>query len=195
MLTRLILIRHGETDYSLRKRYCGITDRDLNNRGRLQAHELYSRLQNHRIDNVYSSDSKRALNFAKIVFDNPPIETMTELREMDFGIFEGLTHEELMERYRETYTQWIDNPLGVAIPKGEVFIDFKNRVENILTKIILLNKDKTVAVVTHAGPIKIIVGSVLDTKDIWEVRPELASVSIIDFTGSKPALSLSNAGL
>ena len=99
MATRLILIRHGETDYSTEKRYCGLTDVCLNKRGIEQAEGLCQKLGEEDVDKVYSSDLRRASEFAKIVFKNKEIEPAPEFREINFGIFEGLTYEEIMARY------------------------------------------------------------------------------------------------
>jgi broad specificity phosphatase PhoE len=173
--TRLILIRHGETDYSLEKRYCSFTDVALNDKGIEQAESLCQKLASEKIDRIYSSDSKRTKEFAKIVFNNRPLEVVSELKEMNFGIFEGLTHEEIMERYAEIYKKWLGDPFKTAIPKGDTLIDFKERIEKILKRIVSLNKDKTLAIVTHAGPIKIIIGNIRKSKNIWDINPELGS--------------------
>lgn len=173
MSTRLILIRHGETDWSAQKRYCGVADVDLNERGRTQAIGLSKRLKGEDVHKVYSSDLKRALRFAGIVFNGISIERIQELREMRFGVFEGLTYEELMQKHPEVYAKWLNNPFEVDIPEGEEWKGFEGRVKSALDRIISLNKGRTVAVVTHAGPIKVIMG--------WEIQPALASFKIMDF--------------
>ena len=175
MATRLILIRHGETDYSLERRYCGLTDAPLNEKGVEQAEELCRRLNGEGVDRVYSSDSRRALEFARMVFTNKKIEAAPEFREMNFGVFEGLTYEEIMERHVEIYKKWLKDPLETVIPEGNSLVDFKERIEKALEKIVRVNRDKTLAIVTHAGPIKIIMGNIMKSKNIWEINPRLGS--------------------
>lgn len=175
MPTRLILIRHGETDWSLEKRYCGLTDACLNKKGIEQAGELCKRLEKESIDRVYTSDLKRALEFARILFKDKEIEVIPELKEMNFGIFEGLTHEDIMEMHAEIYKKWLRDPSKTAIPKGDSLIDFKERIERALARLISLNKDKTLAIVTHAGPIKIIMSKIMKSKNVWGINPELGS--------------------
>ncbi|MBU1852990.1 MAG: histidine phosphatase family protein [Candidatus Omnitrophica bacterium] len=192
MPTRIVLIRHGETDYSLEKRYCGFKDVGLNNKGREQARGLYRRLRNMRVDRVYSSDSMRALHFAEIAFEGLHIETAPELREMNFGVFEGLTHEEIMGRYPEIYARWLSDPFCASIPEGDTLGDLEKRVRDALAKIISINKDKIAAVVTHAGPIKIIVGNILKTKDIWTIKPDLGSITTVEFKDNKGEIRLFN---
>lgn len=175
MSTRLILIRHGETDYSLDRRYCGFTDVCLNKRGIKQAEELCQRLSREKIDKVYSSDLKRTREFASIIFKDREIEIIPELREMDFGIFEGLRHEEIMKTHADVYKKWLRDPLNTLIPKGDSLVDFKERIEEVVERIVSLNKDKILAIVTHAGPIKVIMNNITKSENIWGINPELGS--------------------
>ena len=192
MSTRIILIRHGETDYSSGKRYCGITDADLNDKGITQAQRLCQRLDREKIDKVYSSDSKRAFNFARIIFKDLSIESLPGLREINFGIFEGLGHEEILEKHPDVYAEWLKKPFDSAIPEGDSLVNFKKRVEGLFREIVSLNKGKTAAMVTHGGPIRIIIGSILDSKNIWDKMPGLASLSIVEFKNDTGKVLLFN---
>lgn len=180
MATRIILIRHGQTVFNLKKIYCSFTDIGLNKSGIKQAEKLRARLTKENIHRVYSSDLKRAFQFAKIVFRGLAIEKSAELREIDFGIFEGLTHSQLLKIYPKLYRAWLNDPFNTVIPNGERFYDFRDRIKMFVKKIITANKNKTVALVTHAGPIKIIISDILKTKNIWKINVEPGSVKIIN---------------
>lgn len=193
MSTRLILIRHGETDWNKKKLYLSFTDIELNENGKIQARELYKRLRKEKIRRIYSSDYRRAKNFADIVFKGLRIEDMSSLREMDFGVFEGLTHQKVMRKFSPIYKKWLKNPDNVSIPGGENLKNFRKRVRGALKQILALNRNGSVAVITHAGPIKIIVSDVLRSKDTWNIRIDLASMSIIEFKkNKKPLICLLN---
>ncbi|MFH0839374.1 MAG: histidine phosphatase family protein, partial [Candidatus Omnitrophota bacterium] len=155
-MTRLLLIRHGETKYNLNRCYCGLSDPPLNASGISQAESLSGQLKDFDIALVYSSDLKRTMQTAEIVFPVHQIKTMPEFREFNFGVFEGLNYTEIAEKYPGFYHDWLINPLHVSIPKGERFTDFKNRVNNALSLVISLNRNKTIALVTHSGPIRLI---------------------------------------
>ena len=103
MPTKLILIRHGETDGTYQKRYCGVTDLPLNKMGIEQVENASRNLKKEKIDKVYSSDMKRTIQSANIVFKDKDIEKLSSLREMNFGIFEGLTYEEIMKKHSDSY--------------------------------------------------------------------------------------------
>lgn len=181
MQTRIILIRHGQTKANLEKRYIGVTESCLTSYGRYQAKSLKKRIAKEKVDKVFVSPSKRAFDFSKIVFTGSERQVLTGLREMDFGIFEGLTHSQVIEEYPQVYDKWLKNPKRFNIPKAELFSDFKARVLRALKKIICENAGCTVAIVTHGGPIRIILGKVLKLNNLWEIMPHLASISIIEF--------------
>jgi len=84
---------------------------------------------NLKVDKVYSSDLKRALETAKIVFQNKSIELNSDFREMNFGIFEGLNYQEIIQKYPQIYIRWIDEPLNIRLPKGEGLVDLFGRVK------------------------------------------------------------------
>ena len=194
MSTKVILIRHGETDWSYQKRYCGFTDIDLNEKGRQQARELLKRLSKEKIHKVYSSDMKRTLQFAEIVFKDVPVKEMVNLREMNFGIFEGLIYKDIMEKYPQIYGKWLERPLDIAIPQGESLNSMARRVRKALRRILSHNRNKIVAVFTHAGPIRVILCDILkvDLKEIWQIEQELASISIIEFVEGRGKVHLLN---
>jgi broad specificity phosphatase PhoE len=152
---------------------------------------LAARLKDTKIDKVYSSDLMRARQTAKIIFEGRPIEEMADLREMNFGIFERLKYEQLIEKYPELYRSWIDNPEKVITPNGEGLRGLSNRVEERLSAIICRNEGKRAAVVTHGGPIRIVLCKALklDLKMFWQIEQQLCALNIIDYDeGSPPSV-------
>ncbi|MCX5705871.1 MAG: histidine phosphatase family protein [Candidatus Omnitrophica bacterium] len=185
MPTKLILIRHGETDFNRKKRYSGFANIPLNSKGKRQAGELHKRLKKEKIHKIYVSDRKRAIESAGIAFKDREIELISELREMHFGIFEGLTYKEIMKKHPKIYSRWLKDPFCVNIPRGEALVDFRKRVVKALKNIIAKNKNKTVAVVCHGGPISIFVNHILKSRDFWKYIPKSASLSIIEHKRGK----------
>lgn len=192
MATKLILIRHGATDWNLKKRYCGLVDIGLNETGEAQARCLHKRLKKELIHKIYSSDRKRALQTAKIIFKGMEIQKMPGLEEMDFGCFEGLTYSETMKKFKRIYKKWLKDPFGITIPEGENLEDFKKRVIRTIKNIILINKNKTVAIVSHGGPLGIFLNYILESMDFWKQIPASASLSILECTNGKLKIKLLN---
>jgi len=137
---------------------------------------------------------KRTLQFAKIVFKDLPAEQLLDLREMNFGIFEGLTYQDIMEKYPRIYRNWLENPLDIIIPRGEGLNSMARRVRKALRRIIFHNSNKTVAVFTHGGPIRVILCDILglDLKEVWKIEQELANISIIEFVEGRGKVHLLN---
>jgi len=183
-MTRLILIRHGETDFNLQNRYCGFSDPPLNSKGIEQSEKLAAELEAIGVDKVYASDLKRAYETAAIIFKGNSIEKTENFREMNFGIFEGLKYEEIVQRYSKFYRDWIDNPLKVQIPKGEGVRDLSKRVKGRLYSIISRYKDRTIAVVTHGGPIRVILCDALKygLDMFWQIEQNIGALNIIEYS-------------
>lgn len=192
-MTRLLLIRHGETDYNLNRRYCGFSNPPLNVSGVSQVESLAKQLKDFDIAAVYSSDLLRAAQTAEILFSGHQIKTMPDFREFNFGVFEGLNHTEITNKYSGLYHNWLVDPLHVSIPKGEKFTDFKNRVDSALSLVISLNRNKVIALVTHSGPIRLILCRVLGYgfEKFWEFNHDNAAFSIIDYPESSAAKAVS----
>ena len=107
MVTQLVLIRHGITEWNKDARYCGYKDVSLSSQGKAQAERLASALKSFEFHRIYSSDRKRALQTSRIIFNGAKIIKVEALREINFGCLEGLTHEEIMKKYADAYEKWL----------------------------------------------------------------------------------------
>ena len=152
-MATLLLSRHGETDWNRSHRWQGFTGPPLNETGRRQARELAARL--HRIDAIYSSDSERARETAEIVAARLglPVTQDRRLREVNFGEWEGLTRQEINERYAGAFSRW--DACELAEPAGgESDAAMAERVLHALSEIAERHGDDRVLVVTSGGPIR-----------------------------------------
>ena len=189
-MDKLILIRHGQTDYTQDKRYCGHTNIPLNKDGRRQVRRLRSKLKKIKIDKVYSSDLRRAVQTAKLLFRGKRVLKQKALREFDFGIFCGLTYKEVERLYPNIYDRWIKKPGSIKIPEGEDMRNFIQRVTAGLTKIASQNKKKTVAIVSHGGVIRIMLIKILKLglDRFWDIEQRAAALNIIEYTDKEPKI-------
>ena len=181
MPTKVILIRHGQTDWNRERRYQGSADIPLNDSGREAARKLKWWVSGRKIDRVFTSDRKRASEFARIAFEGFSIEEDQSFREMGFGVFEGLVYEEAMRKFSGQYSSWIADPVNTAIPGAEAFFDFRRRVLGSFDRIIQENDGSTIAIVTHAGPIRVILNRIMKKKSIWDLKTDSGSIHIIEF--------------
>jgi broad specificity phosphatase PhoE len=103
---------------------------------------------------------------------------------MNFGIFEGLKYEEIIEKYPKRYKDWTDNPIKVKIPEGETLESLSKRVREGLSLILSQHKDSEIALVTHGGPIRIILCDALryDLEMFWQIEQEVCALNILDYS-------------
>ena len=192
MGTKIILIRHGQTDGNAKKQYCGMLDLELNENGRLQAEKLSCRLEKDGIHRIYASDRKRAIQSARIIFKGRRINKIAELREINFGIFEGKSHQEIQESNADIYEKWLNDPYNAVVPESESLLDFQERVTRALEKIVLANSNETAAIVCHGGTISIILSRISGSRNFWELIPGSASLNIIEYVNNKVKITLFN---
>ncbi len=191
-MTRLILIRHGVTRWNKERRYCGHKDIGLSNEGKSQIKLLSNRLNAVRFDKVYCSNRKRAMQTARMLFKQTKIIPDRGLREINFGVLEGLKHEEIMQKYAGTYKKWLKDSFKNNVPKAEPMKAFKKRVENVIWNIIRCNSGKTIAVVCHGGVIGIFVNGILKNRNFWRCVPSPASITMVEYEKENPRLKKFN---
>ena len=186
-MTTLVLIRHGESQANRRSIFAGQIDPDLEERGVQQA-ELTAKFvsENFKIDKIYSSDLKRAFRTGESLAELTGLEIIPkkELREIDGGLWEGESFDKLNEISPKEYQLWCDNIGEFQGVQGESMEALKCRIMDALTGIATENHGKTIAITTHATPIRVAVTHILHRslskmKDIpWATN---ASVTVLNF--------------
>ena len=186
---RLILVRHGETEGESSIRYHGRTDVVLSELGRAQmrlaGRAIETRHSAKHFAHVFSSPLVRASEGARIVAgDSAPHVTIDEFAEVHFGLFEGLTADEIRQRYPDEFARWNADRLAptYTYPAGESRADFTNRVEHGLERVLTLwtPRDDDALLVAHRGVIRAIVRKLTRQEPIVE----LGSIHILRFDGS-----------
>lgn len=168
MACRLILIRHGESALGAEHRYAGHSNTPLTSKGRLQVVRLRRRFARYRVHQIYSSDLPRCRETAEILVPGRDIIISRRLRELDFGAWEGQTYEELMGRAPTRYSRWLRDPYSVTPPRGETLHHLAKRVRSMVGALARRHANQTLALVTHGGPIRILLCT--DPKDFWSVH-------------------------
>lgn len=182
---RWFLVRHGETEWNRAGRAQGHSDPPLNDTGRVQVRRVAARLAGTGFEAAYASDLRRAVETARAIVPGPvpPLLTLTELREKNFGEWEGLTYREVSDRYPDLYDRlFLDEPT-FAPPGGESDRDFLRRAERAveLIKHRTPGRDGNVLVVAHGGTLRAVIVTLLGMKSaaMWRFRLANAGVSIV----------------
>ncbi len=155
-MTRLLLVRHGETDWNREQRFQGHADPPLNQTGRAQAVDLSVALAAEPLAAVYSSPLYRALETAEIVAATHGQEPVTvdALMEVDVGAWQGLTRAEIEERYPDEFARWLNHVDGFGFADGESHEQLGARVIPALLGLAATHPGERILAVTHGGPIR-----------------------------------------
>lgn len=164
MTRRLILLRHGQTEWNAISRAQGHADIDLDEVGRAQATAVAPTMRAYRPVRLWSSDLQRAVRTAEVVSAEVglPVTLDPRLREYDLGDRQGLTTTEFSEKFPAEYDAWVHGREQPAVPGAEVSADVQARVRPALRECLdALADGETGIVVTHGGTLKVAVMDLL----------------------------------
>jgi len=180
---KLIIIRHGESQWNPVGRYQGILDPELTERGRAQAVALAKALQREGITCLYSSPLKRTLQTAKVISEhlNVPLYEESRIIEIDHGKWSGMLVEEVREKFPEEFEMWMREPHKVRFEGGESLEDVFRRVKDFLSYVRREHEGETVGVISHTVPIRCMYCALLDLdlSKFWSFGCDNASYSVV----------------
>ena len=189
LVTTLLLVRHGETDWNRDGRWQGHSDTHLNDAGREQAARLAAELDG--VDVIYSSDLARARETAEIVAERVelPVHVDERLRERSFGAWEGKTGPEIETEFASAHAQWRAG--GPGADDAEPFAAFAARVESFLAEVLERHPDETVLIVAHGGSIRVMHARAkgLDYVRDHRLIPGVANCSVARYAGQDGKLT------
>ena len=195
--TRLYLVRHGEITTSNEWRYVGHMDVELTETGISQMERVGQRLKGEKIDVLLSSDLKRTRRGAEIIgslFNLMPAAER-DFREVNLGRWEGLTRDEIVERFPKEFEERAAHLTEYRIEGGESFADLQKRVINRLTAVLDAYQGKTILMVAHGGVNRVILTHVLgmDLCNLTRIDQEYGCLNIIDYFDGMPVVRLMNS--
>ncbi len=179
-MIRLYLIRHGETEWNTVKRFQGWTDIELSSRGIEQARLLSERFRNIKLDEIYSSPLKRAVKTAEPIAEKKGLELKTSeyFKEINFGIWEGKTRDELSALYGAEFDDFLIHPEAHTFPGDGSFDAVTERIKKGLNMVLDAKDNISVAIVSHGGIIRLIVKYLLDIEGEWYNKTWIDNTSI-----------------
>ena len=186
-ITRLYLVRHGETLANREYRYIGTRDDPLSAHGQTQALQLAEALSGLPITAVYSSPLQRTYYTALPIAASHSLEVqrVDELRECNFGTWEGLSRAEVLERSPEDsqrLREWEHNT-SIAPPGGESFEALQQRVLTAVERVSQAHPDQAIVLVSHVGPIKVLLSAALGAplSSAFRIFLDPATISVVDW--------------
>lgn len=183
---RMIIVRHGESEWNLISRYQGQADTALSELGLRQAEALAQHLSDHHFDALYSSPLKRALHTAEAIARLHPDMTILRddaLMEIHHGEWQGKYANEVTAQYSDGLREWREHPMRSQMPGGESFSNVLKRTLNFKERVYAAHPDSTILVSTHDIIIKVLIADVLQMNMdyincIWISN---ATISVIEY--------------
>lgn len=200
MVTTLYLIRHGATEGSENFRYKGSLDVPLSEEGMRQVEKTARLLRSMKAElkAVYCSDLSRAVRSAEIVSGNldgsPKPVVVPEFRERGFGLWEGMSFEEICRRYPSEFQAWASDPLRFSPPGGESTLQVAGRAIPALDKTLAAHGGESFAVVAHGGVNRVMLCNFMGMplENIFRIEQDFAAINIIEINNDYPIVKLIN---
>ncbi|MBY0357546.1 MAG: histidine phosphatase family protein [Candidatus Obscuribacterales bacterium] len=193
MTINLYLLRHGETEFSKGGGFCGNTDIALTESGKQMAEQFADAYDKFPWQDIYCSPSKRAVDTALPLATRLGLELKKRdgLKEIDYGEWEGLTLEYVLEHQGAEYAKWESEPGWNSPPGGETAYEIASRAMRVISEVIETHKKGNVLVVSHKATIRIIICNLLGI-ELGRYRDRIdipaASLSLLKFSEHGPML-------
>jgi broad specificity phosphatase PhoE len=185
-MTTVYLVRHGQTAWNREEVFRGRGDIPLNETGRKEALLTGQYLRRVVVNSVYSSPLSRAVVTAETIahYQDRKVQILDGLIDIDFGQWQGISHEEVREKYGELYRQWKDTPHLVRFPGGESLKEVRKRVLRAIRSIIRDHADETLVMVSHRVVNKIMLCGLLglDNSHFWQIGQDTGCINILEFS-------------
>ena len=182
-MVKLILVRHALTVDNQKSRLSGHIDSSISEEGKEQIDKITNYLKDFDIDKIYTTTSSRTKDTVKKLSELKFIEIIEKesLKEISFGDFEGLTFDEIKDKYPKEFQDMIEKGYEYKYPNGESLIDSYNRVCIELDNIIS-NNDRTILICSHGGTIRNIITYLISNsyKYHWNFKIDNGSVTILE---------------
>ena len=183
-MVKLILVRHALTVDNKKSRLSGHIDSSISEEGKEQIDKITNYLKDFDIDKIYTTTSSRTKDTVKKLSELKSIEIIEKesLKEISFGDFEGLTFDEIKDKYPKEFQDMIEKGYEYKYPNGESLIDSYNRVCIELDNIISNNDVRTILICSHGGTIRNIITYLISNsyKYHWNFKIDNGSVTILE---------------
>lgn len=195
--TTLYLIRHGEPETQYHNCYYGQQDVPLSERGKDQSRQVAERLTGVPFDAIYASDLQRACFLADLLAEprELPVRRLTVFRERHMGQLQGIPIEVLEREHAEVFSQWLADRVHFRCPEAENFIDLHGRIVPAVEELVAAFAGRRVALVGHAGPIRVTVAHALGLplENIFRLSVNHCSIHVIEYQAEQtPRVTLMN---
>jgi broad specificity phosphatase PhoE len=192
-MTRMVLVRHGQTEWNRVERFRGRADVPLNETGLAQAEATGRRVAKEwQPAAVYSSPLSRAVKTAEAITRpfNLPVQIHSGIADIDYGQWQGLTPDEVKQRWPEIHHTWYNAPHTARIPGGETLDEIRARAMAAVSEIAARHAGRTVALVSHTVVNRVILLAILGLGNdrFWRLRQDTCAINVFEVEAGESTL-------
>ena len=195
-MTKVYLVRHGQTEWNKKLTFRGRIDIPLNESGHREAEAIAEALKDKNIDAIYTSPLRRSIETAQKTakYFHLEIVPVQGLIDINYGDWEGLTFNEVKKRYRDKYAKWEERPDLVRFPNGETLDEVRERSFYAFKDILKENPDKSVLIIPRRVINKVLLCALLDLSNshFWEIKQDTGCINLIEYSNNRFVLSMMN---
>lgn len=195
-MTKVYLVRHGQTEWNKKLTFRGRVDIPLNEAGHMEAQALSHALKDKNIEAIYTSPLKRSIETAQPVakFFHLEIVPVQGLIDINYGDWEGLSFHEVKKRYGDQYKGWEKSPDLIRFPNGETLDEAKERSFRAFKNIAKENPEKSILIIPHRVINKILLCALLNlgSSHFWEIKQDTGCINLIEYAEDRFVLCTIN---
>lgn len=195
-MTKVYVVRHGQTAWNLEEVFRGRMDIPLDETGKKEVHLAGEALKDETLNAIYSSPLSRSMETAENIakFQNIPVTPLESIIDISYGEWEGVSLVEVQKKYPDLYGLWLKEPHNITFPGGESLEQVRVRTRNAIDDLVEKHKDENIALVAHRVPNKVICCSLLgiDNSNFWRIQQDTASTNLFVYKDGQWIISYLN---
>jgi len=195
-MTKVYVVRHGQTAWNLEEVFRGRMDIPLDETGKKEVHLAGEALKDETLHAIYSSPLSRSMETAENIakFQNIPVTPLESIIDISYGEWEGVSLVEVQKKYPDLYGLWLKEPHNITFPGGESLKQVRVRTRNAIDDLLEKHKDENIALVAHRVPNKVICCSLLgiDNSNFWRIQQDTASTNLFVYKDGQWIISYLN---
>ena len=195
-MTKVYVVRHGQTAWNLEEVFRGRADIPLDETGKKEVHLAGEALKDETLHAVYSSPLSRSMETAENIakFHSLPVVPLEAIVDISYGEWEGVSLEKVEQNYPDLYALWLNEPHKVRFPKGETLEEVRLRTMGAIEDLVQKHQQENIVLVAHRVPNKVICCALLglDNHHFWRIQQDTASTNLFILKNNQWIVSFLN---
>jgi len=195
-MTKVYIVRHGQTAWNLEEVFRGRADIPLDETGKKEVHLAGEALKDEILHAVYSSPLSRSMETAENVakFHDLPVTPLEAIIDISYGEWEGVGLKEVQQQSPDLYELWLQEPHKIRFPQGETLEEVRSRTMEALEELLKKHHNENIVLVAHRVPNKVLCCALLglDNSNFWRIQQDTASTNLFVYKDAKWIVSFLN---